>query len=139
MNSDIRAILTHHGLRVTSPRLAVFKALANTATPLGVTDIIKTCPAVDKVSVYRTIETFTRIGVAIAVMHGWKQRYELAEPFKAHHHHLHCTACGNVTEVHSDKVERIIDNITAEHGFRPANHTFEITGLCSACATRQAS
>jgi len=139
MNSDIRTVLADHGLRATTPRLAVFAALANTATPLSVADIIKICPKVDKVSIYRTIEVFTRIEVVTIVMHGWKQRYELAEPFKPHHHHLHCTACGMVLETHSDQIEHLINAISDKHEFHPIAHTFEITGLCRACATRQAN
>ncbi|MDX2776156.1 Fur family transcriptional regulator [Streptomyces caniscabiei] len=138
MNPDIRAVLTRQGLRVTSPRLAVFKALANTATPLGVTDIIKACPAVDKVSIYRTIETFTRIGVTTVIMHGWKQRYELADPFRPHHHHLHCTKCDTVIEIHSDEIESVIKDLAQQYAFQPVAHTFEISGLCQSCATRQA-
>jgi Fe2+ or Zn2+ uptake regulation protein len=138
MNSDIRAILTRHGLRVTSPRLAVFTTLTNTAVPLSIADIVKACPTVDRVSIYRTIEAFVRIGVVTVVMHGWKQRYELAEPFKPHHHHLHCTACGTVIEIRSDKVEHLINDIATEYRFQPADHTFEITGHCHTCAIRQA-
>lgn len=136
MNSDIRAILADHGLRATSPRLAIFDALKDATAPLSVADIIKTCPTIDKVSVYRTVETFTNIGVTTVVMHGWKQRYELAEPFRPHHHHLHCIQCGRIVEIESDKVESIIYQIGKEYGFHPTNHTFEISGLCSACTTR---
>lgn len=139
MNPDIRATLATHSLRVTAPRLAVFDVLLSTPTPLSVADIAKRCPAIDKVSIYRTIETFAQIGVVAVIMHGWKQRYELAEPFKPHHHHLHCTACGAITEIHSGEVETVIKTIAAQYGFQPTDHMFEITGLCAGCATRQAN
>lgn len=137
MNPDIRSILTKHALRTTAPRVAVFDILASTRSPLSISDIVKACPNIDKVSIYRTIELFTRIGISVAVVHGWKQRYELAEPFKPHHHHLHCTKCGTVVEISSTKVEAIVDHISKSYDFQPTAHTFEISGLCTACVTLQ--
>ena len=138
MNPDIRSLLTEHGLRITTPRLAVFNALLNATSPLSVADIVTACPAVDKVSIYRTIETFTHIGATTVIMHGWKQRYELADPFRPHHHHLHCTKCDTVIEIHSDKIESVIKDLTRQYAFQPIAHTFEISGLCQSCVTRQA-
>ena len=133
MNPDIRSILTDHSLRVTAPRMAVFEVLANANSPLSISDIVKARLEINKVSIYRTIELFSRIGVIVTVPHGWKQRYELAAPFKPHHHHIHCTKCGKIVEISSDKVESIVDSIGKAYHFYPTAHTFEISGLCRKC------
>lgn len=133
MKPDIRAVFTSHRLRITSPRLAVFTTLENSLTPISTIDIIKANPSVDKVSVYRTIELFVKLGVAIAIPHGWKQRYELAAPFRPHHHHSRCTKCGHIAEIHSPELEQFIAAMASNHGFYATSHTFEISGLCATC------
>lgn len=133
MQPDIRLLFTTRRLRITQPRLIVFATLKNAPGPVSIADIVKQCPSIDRVSVYRTIELFLRLHIVEIIAHGWKQRYELAAPFRAHHHHLLCTRCSVVVEINSDKIEDLIHLLASEHGFKAARHTFEIMGLCSTC------
>lgn len=133
MNTELNEIFRTVGLRLTEPRLKVFNALKATNKPMSIVDISKTCPDVDKVSVYRTIDLFTKLRIVTTVPHGWKSLYELAAPFSPHHHHLVCEKCGNLTEIHSHTLEAIIEDLTNEHGFIPSGHHFEITGVCREC------
>ncbi len=52
-----------------------------------------------------------------------------------HHHHLVCRACGTSVEVASDEVERWAAQTALRHGFTEVEHTAELYGLCSSCAT----
>lgn len=52
-----------------------------------------------------------------------------------HHHHLVCRACGTTIEVEGPEVERWADRVAAEHGFAEPDHTVELVGTCSACAS----
>lgn len=133
MNTSIAGLLATHNLRVTTPRKVVFEALKKATTPLSQVEIAKLNQNIDKVSVYRTIDVFLKLGVVTSVAHGWKQRYELAAPYSPHHHHLLCTMCGGVEELQSKKLEQIISIIADQQKFIVTNHTFEITGLCSTC------
>lgn len=135
MNSELVKILAAKGFRVTKPRDTVFNVLHTSAHPLEIGDIARKCPAIDRVSVYRTIELFTQLGIAAAVPLGWKQRYELTDPFKAHHHHLHCSQCGKLIDIHSQKLEQLVAAITSDYGFTPQEHKFEVSGLCQDCKT----
>ena len=133
MNNELNKIFINAGLRLTKPRLQIFNTLKSFDRPMSIMDIVKSCPDVDRVSVYRTISLFAKLRIVIAVPHGWKQLYELAAPFIPHHHHLVCEKCGTLTEIHSKKLETMITNLTNEHDFTAIGHHFEITGLCNAC------
>lgn len=133
MKPDIRKLFLTRGLRVTAPRLKVFDILEKATAPLSIADIIRMCPSVDRVSIYRTIDLFTRQGITVGIAHGWKQHYELAAPFRPHHHHLLCIKCGATAEVHSKELEEIVARIASKHNFSSSAHTFEITGLCKKC------
>ncbi len=52
-----------------------------------------------------------------------------------HHHHLVCRSCGRTVEVEGPTVETWADSVAAKHGFTNVEHTLEIFGTCSSCAT----
>lgn len=137
MHNELETVFAKEGYRLTTPRRQVFDALHKTETPLAIAAIIKACPDVDRVSIYRTLELFTKLGIADIIPFGWKQRYELTSPFKPHHHHLYCTTCGKLIDIHSQRLEQIVALITRDHHFTPVEHKFEISGQCEEC--RQAT
>lgn len=130
---DIEKVLETNKLRVTKARREIFDTLRHAARPLSQVEIAAATPTVDPVTVYRSIELFIKLEVVVGVAHGWKQRYELAAPFRPHHHHILCTSCGQVEEIQSEKLEQFIRHLGSEYGFYVASHTFEIAGLCSHC------
>jgi Fur family peroxide stress response transcriptional regulator len=133
MKPDIRVLFAHHHLRITKPRLLIFTGLKATSVPISIADLTHQCPTIDRVSVYRTVELFLKLGIIESVSYGWKQRYELAAPFRPHHHHLFCTKCQGITEVHSQQLEAVIKALATEQEFEISTHTFEITGTCHTC------
>ncbi len=135
MENDIAKVFFEHKLRFTNPRKAVFDTLKVATAPLSHMEIAHMTPHADKVSIYRTIDLFMKLGIVVAVPHGWKQRYELAAPFRPHHHHLHCEVCGVVEEIQSAQLEKIIHALADRQGFLVTGHMFEITGMCSNCRT----
>jgi Fur family ferric uptake transcriptional regulator len=130
---DIGSLLSKHHLRTTTPRKVVFATLKNATRPLSQMEIANANTDIDKVSVYRTIELYVKLGIVTGVAHGWKQRYELAAPLKPHHHHLLCTNCGKVEDVRSEELEQVIHNVASQRHFKVTGHTFEVTGLCGDC------
>lgn len=134
MNHELNEILANANLRLTKPRVEIFDTLKSLNKPMSIVDIIDACPSVDKVSVYRTIDMFTKLHIVSTIPHGWKHLYELASPFNPHHHHLVCEKCGSLTDIHSKKLELMIASLTDEHQFTPSHHHFEITGTCRSCS-----
>lgn len=140
MNHDLDSALKSTGLRITTPREALFDVLKNAQRPLTATEIIKAAPHLDKVGVYRTIDLFLKLTIIVIVPQGWKPHYELASPFKPHHHHLYCNNCAKLIDIHESRVEEAIASVAKQYHFQVQSHTFEISGLCKDCqATHQAS
>lgn len=51
-----------------------------------------------------------------------------------HHHHLICTECGVAVEIAATEIEAWANQMAKQHGFKPANHTIELFGICAKCA-----
>lgn len=129
----LQSIFTAHSLRLTAPRRAVFSVLEATDSPLFISDVLAACRGVDRVSVYRTLELFARLGIIEIITTGFKKRYELAEPFKPHHHHLQCISCGELIAIHSTSIESLVTSVAEKHHYIVTDHHFELHGVCSKC------
>jgi Fe2+ or Zn2+ uptake regulation protein len=127
-------ILREHGLSVTAPRRQVFDALLAADDPRSMKQVIASCtPATDRASVYRTIDTFVRSGIAVRIPIGFTYKYELSEEFSGHHHHFSCVKCGVTVPFESDIIEQTLQQLAAESGFKVRQHQMEAQGLCAAC------
>lgn len=135
--SHLRDVLTKAGYSVTKPRQAVFAVLEQADTPLKTGEIVKQARAIDRASVYRTLELFATLGITATTIRGWTPFTELADPFKPHHHHLICEQCGRVEEIESETLEDMLALIASRHHFALKSHTVELTGLCRQCALSQ--
>jgi Fur family ferric uptake transcriptional regulator len=114
------------GYKATPQRLAVLRALAaEQHQSLG--EIRARCPEVGLVTIYRTLDLLSEVGVVRRLELGGGPRYELAED---HHHHLICESCGAVSEF-----ERCPLDLRRLRGmdFEVSSHTLEIYGRCAKC------
>jgi len=127
-----KKLLGEHGYSLTKPRQTVFSALLNADEPISITELAKQLP-IDKVSVYRTIELFEKIGIAVRVWSGFKSQIELSEAFSPHHHHFTCVRCGKTDSIKSDEIERHLEELEARNGFRLTQHSIELHGYCKLC------
>jgi Fur family transcriptional regulator, ferric uptake regulator len=90
-------------------------------------------PRIGSVTVYRTLKLLARMGYANELDFGeGVRRYESS--LSSHHDHLVCTTCGEVIEFEDPEIERLQDQVTRRHGFRPSAHRLEIFGLCRKCS-----
>lgn len=131
--ATIAELLASHGLRVTTPRKKVFSVLHEAEVPLSPREVFERTYGIDTVSVYRTLAVFASMGVAQIVTAGFKQKYELADIFKPHHHHLQCSKCGALVDVSSEHLEKLVNKIATNHGYVGLHHKFELTGVCRRC------
>jgi Fe2+ or Zn2+ uptake regulation protein len=116
------------GYKATPQRLAVLAAIA-AGRHQGLDEIRARCPRVGMVTVYRTLDLFSELGLVRRLDLGHGPRYELAED---HHHHLICEDCGNVTEFEWCPVD-LQDLPWTGGGFEVRAHSLEVYGTCSAC------
>ena len=104
-------LLRESGLRRTPVRIAVLSALAQDGQPMGVQQVLQHLPAgTDAVTVYRTLNTFTRKKLVHRV-HGEDRswRYALSKPLAHHaprheHPHFVCDTCGSVECLEKAKI-----------------------------------
>lgn len=139
MSKDINAfrqILAKHGYRRTKAREDTFKLLLS-SEPQSIKQILERAKnKVDRVSVYRNIELFEKLGIAHRIYVGWKYKIELSDGFMSHHHHLSCITCGKVIEIDDEShIHEFIASVAAKAGFTPRRHQFEIDGYCQNCST----
>ncbi|MBI2469441.1 MAG: transcriptional repressor [Candidatus Rokubacteria bacterium] len=134
----IRGLLQDAGHAWTRPRSAVLHVLVVVATPLKVEEIHDRLGrrsggrGINLSSVYRTLNLLHALGVVRRVQLGdGAQRYELAEGYRAHHHHLVCEACGRIEDVRGCPLEGTDLGVTVR------SHHLELFGLCRGCAREE--
>ena len=135
MDNKIRLgkLLGEQGYSVTSQRTRVFEALRKAEEPITIIELADRLKNVDKVSVYRTIDLFEKVGVTHRVWTGFKSKIELSEAFSAHHHHFTCIKCGKTIGLKSEKLENHLKDFEQEHDFELVQHSVELSGYCVDC------
>jgi Fur family ferric uptake transcriptional regulator len=137
----IPRLLARRGYRITAPRRAVLEALATAQEPRTVAQLHSALGGerVNLVSVYRTVKLLCEVGLVRATDAAQGQRrYELAEPFMAHHHHLICRRCGQIEDLEGcllepDVLVRLGRRVRQSHRFRVTDHELRFFGLCRRC------
>lgn len=96
--------------------------------------LIKLLPNQDKVTVYRNVDLFEKLGIINRLRLGWETRIELSDMFIHHHHHFTCNHCGQVYDLPDNQImEKEIAKLAASGGFKPTDHQLEIRGFCQKC------
>ena len=125
--------LKRHHLSMTHARKEVFSILLESVAPMTIQEIIVAAKSIHYVSVYRTVDTLLYIGVIKQVPIGFKNKYEVSDNLKPHHHHVTCERCGRSVAVHDDSIEQLMKNVTLHTGMQPTKHHFEAYGICNDC------
>ena len=92
-------LLRERGLKVTTPRLLVLKALLDAHRPTSAQELLDALigEGLDQVTVYRTLTTLTEINLAqqVSTTDG-SRRFEVhvCEGCRVDHPHLQCRVCG---------------------------------------------
>ncbi len=133
-----KAILQNSHLKVTPGRLELLDIFTHSKKPLSVKDIIAMHgrSKVDKVTVYRNIDTLEKLGVIKQVLSKDRQAYyELSN--HGHHHHVVCIHCGKIKDLSKCGLDEVPIKVLKESGFaKITDHSFEFFGLCDSCAKR---
>jgi Fur family ferric uptake transcriptional regulator len=134
---ELLALLVQGGVRATRQRLEVLGELAResndaTAQTLWRRLRVRQGSTVGLATVYRTLSLLSDKGVIdVLSHHDGELCYRLCG--EAHHHHLVCTSCHRVVELHDCGLADWLEQVAAKHDFVTTGHTIELTGLCPAC------
>jgi Fe2+ or Zn2+ uptake regulation protein len=133
---DLSELLHDSGMRVTSQRLLIHRALVDHGghmTAEQVHELVQPAlPGVTQQTVYSTLALLADLGVARRVAApGSSARFEArTEP----HHHTVCERCGAIEDLDVRvPVSRAL-GASRERGFAPASASVVVVGLCSDCS-----
>ena len=120
-------------IRKTRQRTAIREAFEACDRPLSPDEVLTAAQQLTEglgiATVYRNIKALVEEGWLVVVeLPGQPPRYELSG--KGHHHHFHCSGCGQVFELHGC-VESFRSMIPA--GFQITGHDVLLYGVCKLC------
>ena len=135
---QIKERLKVAGYKYTRPRQYVAEILVNhhhhMTAPEIVDLIAEKDDSIGRMSVYRTLDLFTRLGfVRPTFQDGANAHYIII--LDGHHHHLVCHRCGQV--IHFDEftcpITSLEKELEAKLGFHVEGHVLEFYGICESC------
>ena len=132
----IYSVLRQHGYKLTPQRRAVVQVVTSSndhLTPNDINEKIRDIyPGTGLVTIYRTLEILTELGLICEVHSGGSCRsYTMGS--RQHHHHLICSGCGTVVDFTGYYLDGLEKNLSEDSGFRIDGHLLEFIGLCRKC------
>lgn len=140
--SQAAAALRAAGQRVTPQRMMILAAFTHPGEHLTADEVYSRVemlvPALNRSTVYRTLELFRDIGlVSETDLGGGVRHFELLG--EARHHHLVCQNCGQMIELDDELIAPLRAAVQTRYGFYPAIDHLAVFGLCSCCAEQRHS
>lgn len=136
MTHDATTLLRSSGLRATKPRMALLSILSQAKRPLKAQEIINQLPKgmADTATVYRSVSTLVSKGVVRRIdLDATAKYYELERGDD--HHHLVCTQCHKIEDVHTCEVDEIAKQVLTKSSFKTIDrHNLEFFGICESCS-----
>jgi len=139
LDQEVAELLRIADQRYTTGRRRLVAVLDSAHGPLTIGEIIAADTTQAQSSVYRNLTVLEDAGAVTRVITKDEfARYELAEQFTHHHHHLICNSCGSVQDVALDaatekSLDRALHKAAAPTGFQVEGHQLDLLGLCASC------
>lgn len=133
--------LQSRGMRNTKPRRALVDHIFSRhdhfdadelMASLGQSGTVKASRA----TVYRTLEELVGAGLLRKMILRGRAVYEHDYGYPQHDH-LHCQACDQLIEFHSEQLSALREAVGRKHHFRVTGHRFIITGICQECSQKR--
>jgi Fur family transcriptional regulator, ferric uptake regulator len=129
------------GLKLTRPRRLILQEAFRTHGHFDADELYlrlkKHRAGVSRATVYRTLPLLVNSNLVRKLDLGdGRSTFEhtLGHP---HHDHLVCVICGRVFEFQHPRIEKLQNEICAEHGFEMQYHTQQIYGKCKECQGKE--
>lgn len=128
--------LSSAGYRMTGPRRAIVEAVSERAGHFRAEEILeearRVAPKTGRATVYRTLLLLAQMDL-LEEVHLGEGSHSFVVGDRGHHHHLICSQCGNVVEVHGCELPPAVNALAAEEGFAIEAHQLEVYGRCRRC------
>ena len=138
--SQLIQLLRSIDQRATPQRLLILAVLQDAERHLTADEVFQRLtpmnPALDRSTVYRTLERFRDAGIVSETDLGVGARvYEVLAQHR--HHHLICHRCNEMIEMDDEPIESMRNAIRDRYGFEPRIDHLAIWGLCAECETKE--
>ena len=130
-------LLTSHGVRPTSGRILVARALAEADRPLTMSELEDKLVTIDKSGIFRALTVFREHHVVHVIESAEGARYELCFADVRgmdddRHVHFHCEHCHRTL-----CLEQVpVPNVALPDGFVVHGASHVVEGICADCACR---
>jgi len=135
---ELEQVCRTKGLPLTVQRRAIMGALAQRKdhpTADQVFDEVRSLiPGVSRTTVYRVLETFVQYGVVQKINSPLARARFDADTGR--HHHVRCSGCDEVADLHDSTLDRIPLPSPENGGFVIHDYTINFTGRCPRCAEK---
>lgn len=136
--SDFTELCRRNELKATPQRFAVYRELISSdqhpSADIIYNRIKPDFPSLTFDTVFRTLTTFARIGIA-DVVEGY-DRTKRFDPNLDDHHHLHCIECGDIIDFYSDKFDSLVVPRHVKEGFTILSKRVVVNGICANCKNK---
>jgi Fur family ferric uptake transcriptional regulator len=133
---QLTRILHAAGYKYTRPRRVVAEVLLSSKThptaPEVVDRVANRDASIGRMSVYRTLDLFTRLGLIRPVFQGGANA-RFAVMLAGHHHHLVCQQCGRVIHFDECPLDELAGFLEKRYDFFIKGHLLEFFGRCAQC------
>jgi Fur family transcriptional regulator, ferric uptake regulator len=136
---DIIARLRQTGHKVTPQRIAIIQIFMQSKehlTPSALYERVhQVDPEVGEVTVYRTLNILSELGLVCTVQTGENSHSYISRP-PEHHDHLICSECGKVVNFTGCNVAGLERRLESETGFSIQDHGLNFYGKCQSCSPK---
>jgi Fe2+ or Zn2+ uptake regulation protein len=133
-HDDLIAALRDRGMRVTSQRVIVNRALRELGRHVTADELLETVsqrlPNVSLPTIYATLDLLEELGMVRRVQRAGKT---LFDPRTESHHHLICTVCGSIEDLDSTLDSTEIELAAGARGFGAERVEAVVHGRCARC------
>jgi len=135
---DIENALERKGVKPTSNRILVYRAVASARNPLSLAELVDEIETLDKSSIFRVLNLFLANDLLHSVEDGsGSMKYEVCRG-EGHcsvadmHVHFHCERCGRTLCLESMPVPQV----NFPDGFDVHSVTYMAKGVCPDCQSK---
>jgi Fur family ferric uptake transcriptional regulator len=142
MLDDIIDRLRRAGHKITPQRVAIIRIILESKellTPSALHKKVRQVdPAVGEVTVYRTLDILSDLGLVCMVHTGENTHSYIGRP-PEHHDHLICANCGKVVNFTDCNLSELENRLCSENDFTILNHRLDFYGKCLQCREKAGS
>jgi len=133
----IEHALRQHGYKITPQRRTIINNIIDThehLTPAAIYEkVCRENPGIGLVTIYRTLEMLTELGLICEMHAGGSCRSYLMRRPAEHHHHLICADCGRVIDFTDCDLGGLERRLAKATSFKINGHLLEFLGQCRSC------